>query len=68
MNLIKIKKHKFEIPINNEFCFNIQGDSYSFIHILTIGRFRSQKALNNKILIHTYIKNWQKLPHRFFRY
>jgi hypothetical protein len=26
----------------------IQGDSYSFVHILTSGRFRSQKALDNK--------------------
>jgi hypothetical protein len=32
---------------------NIQGDSYSFINILTSGRFRSQKALDNKILSHT---------------
>jgi hypothetical protein len=31
----------------------IQGDSYSFINILTSGRFRSQKALDNKILSHT---------------
>jgi hypothetical protein len=30
----------------------IQGDSYSFINILTSGRFRSHKALNNKILSH----------------
>jgi hypothetical protein len=32
---------------------NIQGDSYSFINILTSGRFRSQKALDNTILSHT---------------
>jgi hypothetical protein len=31
----------------------IQGDSYSFINILISGRFRSQKALDNKILSHT---------------
>jgi hypothetical protein len=31
----------------------IQGVSYSFINILTSGRFRSQKALDNKILSHT---------------
>jgi hypothetical protein len=31
----------------------VQGDSYSFINILTSGRFRSQKALDNKILSHT---------------
>jgi hypothetical protein len=31
----------------------IQGDAYSFINILTSGRFRSQKALDNKILNHT---------------
>jgi hypothetical protein len=30
----------------------IQGDSYSFINILTSGRFPSQKALDNKILSH----------------
>jgi hypothetical protein len=36
-----------------KFCFNVQGDSYGFINILTSGRFRSQKALNNKILSHT---------------
>jgi hypothetical protein len=28
---------------------NLQGDSYSFINILTSGRFRSEKALDNKI-------------------
>jgi hypothetical protein len=32
---------------------HIQADLYSFIHILTSGRFRSQKDLNNKILSHT---------------
>jgi hypothetical protein len=31
----------------------IQGDSYSFINILTSGRFRSQKTLDNKILSQT---------------
>jgi hypothetical protein len=31
----------------------IQGDSYSLINILTSGRFRSQKALDNKILNYT---------------
>jgi hypothetical protein len=30
-----------------------QGDSYSLINILTSGRFRSQKALDNKILNYT---------------
>jgi hypothetical protein len=31
----------------------IQGDSYSFVHILTSasGRFRSQKALDNKTIV-----------------
>jgi hypothetical protein len=33
--------------------YNIQGDLYSFINILTSGRLRSQKALDNKILSHT---------------
>jgi hypothetical protein len=36
-----------------------------FINILTSGRFRSQKDLDNKILNHI---NWQKLPYRFFHY
>jgi hypothetical protein len=48
-------------------CIGIQGDSYSFINILTSGRFRSQKALDNKILSHTS-KIGQKLPYRFFHY
>jgi hypothetical protein len=34
-------------------CISIQGDSYSFINILTSGRFWSQKALDNKILSHS---------------
>jgi hypothetical protein len=33
--------------------WNIQGDLYSFLNILTSGRFRTQKALDNKILSHT---------------
>jgi hypothetical protein len=32
---------------------HIQGDSYGFINILTSGRFRSPKALDNTILGHT---------------
>jgi hypothetical protein len=36
-----------ELPVS------IQGDSYNFIHNLTSGRFRSQKALNNKLVSHT---------------
>jgi hypothetical protein len=46
-NLVKKKQIQLKIYIY------IQGDSYSFINILTSGRFRSQKALDNKILTHT---------------
>jgi hypothetical protein len=39
--------------IFRQFFWNIQGDSYSLINILTSGRFPSQKALDNEILNRT---------------
>jgi hypothetical protein len=44
----------------------IQGDSYSSINILTSGRFRSQKALDKKILSHKFSNNSVKILQRFF--
>jgi hypothetical protein len=49
----KVFQHRYIKFINVLTDYIIQGDSYSFINVLTSGRFRSQKALDNKILSHT---------------